>query len=67
MRLSLTLDDDHVRITQELTGIPKKTVLIREALKALIDRESARRLALLAGTIPELKDVPRRSQKRTRA
>jgi hypothetical protein len=34
--------------------------LIREALKALIERESARRLASLGGTMSELKDIPRR-------
>jgi len=34
--------------------------LIREALKALIERESARRLASLGGTMPKLKNIPRR-------
>ncbi len=63
MRTTVALDDDLVRKAQEFTGVEEKTTLIREALKALIERESARRLASLAGTMPELKDVPRRRSK----
>jgi hypothetical protein len=40
--------------------VAEKTALIREALKALIERESARRLASLAGTMPKLKNIRRR-------
>ena len=43
-----------------LTGLNEKSALVREALKALIERESARRLALLGGTEPDLKLTPRR-------
>jgi Arc/MetJ family transcription regulator len=60
MRTTIALDDDLVRIAQELTGIVEKTALIREALRALIERESARRLASLGGTMTELKNVLRR-------
>ena len=60
MRTTIELDDDLIRLAQELTGLAEKTVLLREALKALIERESARRLASLGGTMPELKNVPRR-------
>jgi Arc/MetJ family transcription regulator len=60
MRTTLALDDDLVRIAQEFTGVGEKTALIREALKALIERESARRLASLSGTMPQMKKVPRR-------
>jgi Arc/MetJ family transcription regulator len=60
MRTTVALDDDLVRIAQELTGVVEKTALLREALKALIERESARRLASLGGTMPELKNIPRR-------
>jgi Arc/MetJ family transcription regulator len=60
MRTTLALDDDLVRMAQEFTGVAEKTALIREALKALIERESARRLASLGGTMPKLKGVPRR-------
>src|SRR5436305_1823881 len=60
MRTTLALDDDLVRKAQEFTGVAEKTALIREALKALIERESARRLASLGGTMRELKNIPRR-------
>jgi Arc/MetJ family transcription regulator len=56
----VVLDDDLVGTAQEFTGIVEKTALIREALKALIGRESARRLASLGGTMPRLKNIPRR-------
>jgi Arc/MetJ family transcription regulator len=60
MRTTLALDDDLIRIAQEFTGVEEKAALIREALKALIERESARRLASLGGTMPKLRNVPRR-------
>jgi Arc/MetJ family transcription regulator len=59
MRTTLALDDDLVRTAQEFTGVTEKTALVREALKSLIERESARRLAALGGTMPELADIPR--------
>lgn len=60
MRTTLTLDDDLLGEAQRLTGTNEKTALVREALGALIERESARRLARLGGTEPALTDVPRR-------
>lgn len=60
MRTTLALDDDLLAKAQVLTGVSEKTALIREALRALIERESARRLALLGGSEPQLEDVPRR-------
>ena len=63
MTTTLALDDDLVRITQEFTGVTEKTALIREALKALIERESARRLASLGGTMPKLRAIPRRKSR----
>jgi Arc/MetJ family transcription regulator len=60
VRTTLALDDELVRIAQEFTGVSEKTALVREALKALIERESARRLASLGGTMQQLGDVPRR-------
>jgi Arc/MetJ family transcription regulator len=60
MRTTLALDDDLVRMAQEFTGVAEKTALVREALKSLIERESARRLAELGGTMLELKEIPRR-------
>ncbi len=60
MRTTLALDDDLLTVAQRLTGKTEKTALVREALGALIERESARRLARLGGTEPSLADVPRR-------
>lgn len=60
MRTTLALDDELVSKAQEFTGLKEKSALVREALKALIERESARRLARLAGSEPNLKSVPRR-------
>ena len=60
MRTTLALDDDLLAKAQALTGISEKTALIREALTALIQRESAKRLALLGGSEPQLGEVPRR-------
>jgi Arc/MetJ family transcription regulator len=60
VRTTLALDDELVRIAQEFTGISEKTALVREALKALIERESARRLASLGATMQRLEDVSRR-------
>jgi len=59
MRTTVALDDVLVRTAQDFTGVAEKTALLREALKALIERESARRLATLEGTMPKLKSVPR--------
>ena len=64
MRTTVALDDDLVRTAQEFTGVTEKTSLVREALKALIERESARRLAALGGTMPGMRNIPRRRTKR---
>lgn len=60
MRTTLALDDDLIEKAQAFTGPMDKTALVREALNALIQRESAKRLALLGGSEPLLKNVPRR-------
>ncbi|PKO40921.1 type II toxin-antitoxin system VapB family antitoxin [Ferribacterium limneticum] len=60
MRTTLALDDDLLAKAHALTGVSEKTALIREALRALIQRESAKRLALLGGSEPQLEDAPRR-------
>jgi Arc/MetJ family transcription regulator len=60
VRTTLALDDDLLAIAQEFTGLTEKSALIREALKALIERESARRLARLGGSEPSLQAPLRR-------
>lgn len=59
-RTTIALDDDLLAKAEALTGVSEKAALVREALRALIQRESAKRLALLGGSDPMLKDVPRR-------
>jgi Arc/MetJ family transcription regulator len=50
MRTTLNLDDELISEAQRITGMRERTALIHEGLKALIERESARRLARLGGT-----------------
>jgi Arc/MetJ family transcription regulator len=60
MRTTLALDAELVAKAQAFTGLKEKSALVREALKALIERESARRLARLGGSERGLKAPPRR-------
>ncbi|HTV44701.1 MAG TPA: type II toxin-antitoxin system VapB family antitoxin [Stellaceae bacterium] len=60
MRTTVALDDELLAKAEEYTGIREKSALIREALRALIARESAHRLALLGGSEPDLAAIPRR-------
>ena len=50
MRTTIALDDELLAKAQAFTGLREKSAVVREALKALIERESARRLARLGGT-----------------
>ena len=52
VRITITLDEELMRKAEEMTGIANPLFLIQEALKALIERESARRLADSVGTMP---------------
>ncbi len=65
MRTTLALDDDLIKKAQDFTGLKEKSALVREALKALIERESARRLALLGGSEPDIAAPPRRRYRRS--
>ena len=60
MRTTINLDDELLSQAQLLTGITERTALLRQALLALVQRESARRLARLGGTQVGLQDIPRR-------
>ena len=59
VRTTISFDDELVAKAQTYTGLHEKSALVREALRALIARESARRLALLGGSEPNLQ-LPRR-------
>ncbi len=60
MRTTLVLDDDLLAEAQRLTGVMEKTALVRAGLTALIERESARRLARLGGSEPNASPIARR-------
>ena len=60
MRTTLNLDDELLEVARRLSGIDEKTALVRAGLEALIERESARRLAALGRTEPKLRAAPRR-------
>ena len=60
MRTTLNIDDHLLDQAIELTGVKEKSTLLREGLKALIERESAKRLASLGGSESELTNIPRR-------
>ncbi|MEM9605518.1 MAG: type II toxin-antitoxin system VapB family antitoxin [Pseudomonadota bacterium] len=64
MRTTVTLDDALVAEASRLSDIHERSALLREALNALIQRESAKRLARLGGSEPDLKPVPRRRSAR---
>jgi Arc/MetJ family transcription regulator len=60
VRTTITLDDELIAKAQAYTGLEEKSALVREALKALVQREAARRLANLGGSQPGIEGVPRR-------
>ena len=59
MRTTLNIDDQLLGEAQRITGMTEKAALVREGLRALIERESARRLAKLGGSEPQLQPTPR--------
>jgi Arc/MetJ family transcription regulator len=60
LRTTITLEDKLVADAQAYTGIEEKSALMREALKALIQREAAQRLRRLGGSEPDAAYIPRR-------
>ncbi len=62
MRTTVNIDDELLAKASKLTGPMDRTAMLSEGLKALIERESAKRLARLGGTQSKLKAAPRRRQ-----
>jgi Arc/MetJ family transcription regulator len=60
MRTTLTMDDELLSDAREATGLTETSAIVREALKALVEREAARALARLGGTEPDIVAPPRR-------
>jgi Arc/MetJ family transcription regulator len=63
MRTTVVLDDQLLEQAERMTGLTGRTALLRAGLRALIELESARRLARLGGTEPKLEEIPRRRGK----
>ena len=53
MHTTLNLDEELIADAARLSGIREKSELIHEALRALVARESGRRLIALGGTMPD--------------
>ncbi len=60
MRTTIAIDDELFAKAQEFAGVTEKSAVMREALKAFVEREAARRLARMGGTQPNAKAPPRR-------
>lgn len=60
MRTTVNLDTALLAEASRLTGMTERTALLHAGLRALIERESARRLARLGGSQPDLEPVHRR-------
>jgi Arc/MetJ family transcription regulator len=60
VRTTINLDDELLEEARRITGIEGPTTLVHAGLRALIERESARRLARLGGSETQLRPVPRR-------
>ena len=65
MRTTLNIDDDLLAKAKRLSGLKEKTAIVRAGLEALIALESARRLAALGGSEPQLRPAPRRRSRET--
>ena len=60
MRTTLNIDDKVISTASRLTGVRKKTELVRMGLEALIAREAAKKLAVLGGSDRRARVAPRR-------
>jgi Arc/MetJ family transcription regulator len=60
MRTTIAIDDELFAQAQEFSGLTEKSAVVREALKAFVEREAGRRLARMGGTQADAKAPPRR-------
>ena len=60
VRTTLIIDKHFPESAREATGINDISALVSAGLEALISREAAKRLVLMGGSEPQLRDVPRR-------
>jgi Arc/MetJ family transcription regulator len=64
MKATIAIDDELFAKAQEYAGVTEKSAVVREASKAFVEREAARRFARLGGTEPAAKALPRRRPQR---
>jgi Arc/MetJ family transcription regulator len=64
MKFTIAIDDELFAKAQKFAGVTDESALVSEALRALVERESARRLARMGGTQPHAKAPPRRRPER---
>lgn len=63
MRTTVTIDDALYEKALEMADINMdKSDIFREAIKTFVRVQAAKRLAALGGSMPEIQDVPRRSE-----
>ncbi|MBP6011692.1 MAG: type II toxin-antitoxin system VapB family antitoxin [Alphaproteobacteria bacterium] len=60
MRITLIIDENLLAQAVSISGVTSRRKLVHQALKGLIERESARRLARLGGSEPSLRALVRR-------
>ena len=61
MRTTVTIDDElYAKALEVADPGMDKSDLFREAVKTFVRVQSAKRLAALGGTVPQIRDVPRR-------
>ena len=60
MRTTITLDDELLAQASEAMGTTERSALLHEGLRLIVQREAARRLILLGGSMPDAKAAPRR-------
>jgi len=60
MRTTVNLDDELLDKAKRFTSLESNSAVVNAALKALVEREAARRLARMGGTMPDLQSIPRR-------
>lgn len=62
VRTTVTIDDELIEQAMTLSGTRETSALLKQGLRALIEQESARRLARLGGSDPSATAAPRRRE-----
>ena len=60
MRTTVTLDDELLAEASDALGVQERSSVLHEGLRLIVQREAARRLALLGGSDPTASVAPRR-------